>query len=924
MKTILTASIAFMIALGLTSCTDSSSSSRPADYASDVAIELDSAHAGMLKVFATGALVKLGTDAAGAMANERPAMTSKFSYDFSIGKREVTCAEFLHELQNFDCDSTLPITNVTWYDAVLYANARSKSEGFDTAYIYTSAAYDSEGHCTNLEALEFLPEADAYRLPTEAEWILVAAQDWNPFASWNSGNSNYELHVPCSVSDVKDASNSVCDMAGNAMEWSNDYLGRFRDTTVSNFLGQKSAGTLGERVVKGGSFRNAASNISLHARGDVYTVTSATRAFYVGFRLAFGKIPNATWLDSGDRAEESSVELIATYKRLQELLGSSRAILAFRDDETRNIAFVNFYASQPQVVELTESDGYHPAISPDGKRVAYCTRPEGVSGNSELHVRSLQAGVLDDAVLDVESAAIPRWRVVGADTEIVYVTSAANNADEAAWKTESTWSVPFAGGKFGTPRKLFDGTYNGGVSSDGRLAVSGARLLRANVDGEQRLWYGGEQACNVSLSDSTGETLFLDFGGAIGAEFVGSSYDVHERILVADTAGSLLRTVPAPSGYAFDHSEWVHGKKDFAVATLTDMDGAHSKIALVNTRDSNVTELAAGAELWHPDLWVDGLNVSDFELDLDSAGVYETENTGAEMTAIRITLQVLYKYRDSASVLVTGSSRPQIAIDPRYWNRRENSRLFVVNAANASIDINASERMLFGYGRSILPNLKVVVFGIDLDLLSYHYHRNHNSWEANFLGQNSPGIRYDIDHDFWKDGFPEELYDLTVNAYGANESERIRYDSTYGMIIPMPPGSEIGWTKKLEISDDTTWTGFEKNGVEKAFAKIREILEKAEASGIYAIGVIFPQNPNYKNTGAFGRYGLRRSFAETMIERLQQLESEYPHFRLMDENKMGNHDYTNEMAYDWDHLSEAGAQQFSARLDSLFQTLDIQ
>lgn len=128
----------------------------------------------------------------------------------------------------------------------------------------------------------------------------------------------------------------------------------------------------------------------------------------------------------------------------------------------------------------------------------------------------------------------------------------------------------------------------------------------------------------------------------------------------------------------------------------------------------------------------------------------------------------------------------------------------------------------------------------------------------------------------------------------------------------------------MEISDDTTWTGFEKNGVEKAFAKIREILEKAEASGIYAIGVIFPQNPNYKNTGAFGRYGLRRSFAETMIERLQQLESEYPHFRLMDENKMGNHDYTNEMAYDWDHLSEAGAQQFSARLDSLFQTLDIQ
>ena len=851
-------------------------------------------------------------------------LTVKFSYDFYMGEHEVTRGEYAAIMggnveTGFD---RKPVVDVTYYDAVLYANALSKSLKLDTVYTFSGKTYDSEGHVVFLENLVTDFTKEGYRLPTEAEWVYAASKGWNPQKNaWTSENSDYESHDVCTIG--KNAL-GLCDMAGNVVEWTNDWLSEFSDTTISNFAGGQMPNGLNEIVVKGGCFRNSAASINLKSQGDVYAVTPSMRFAYVGFRLVRGEILQPGFAPIQGASEDFHVSVLATSSRMKSILGTYRVKLAFRDDETKRIGWIDFFSASPQVVELTQSDGYHPAISPDGKRVAYCTRPEGVSGNSELHVRSLQAGVLDDAVLDVESAAIPRWRVVGADTEIVYVTSAANNADEAAWKTESTWSVPFAGGKFGTPRKLFDGTYNGGVSSDGRLAVSGARLLRANVDGEQRLWYGGEQACNVSLSDSTSETLFLDFGGAIGAEFVGSSYDVHERILVANTTGSLLRTVPAPSGYAFDHSEWVHGKKDFAVATLTDMDGAHSKIALVNTRDSNVTELAAGAELWHPDLWVDGLNVSDFELDLDSAGVYETENTGAEMTAIRITLQVLYKYRDSASVLVTGSSRPQIAIDPRYWNRRENSRLFVVNAANASIDINASERMLFGYGRSILPNLKVVVFGIDLDLLSYHYHRNHNSWEANFLGQNSPGIRYDIDHDFWKDGFPEELYDLTVNAYGANESERIRYDSTYGMIIPMPPGSEIGWTKKLEISDDTTWTGFEKNGVEKAFAKIREILEKAEASGIYAIGVIFPQNPNYKNTGAFGRYGLRRSFAETMIERLQQLESEYPHFRLMDENKMGNHDYTNEMAYDWDHLSEAGAQQFSARLDSLFQTLDIQ
>ena len=45
-------------------------------------------------------------------------------------------------------------------------------------------------------------------------------------------------------------------------------------------------------------------------------------------------------------------------------------------------------------------------------------------------------------------------------------------------------------------------------------------------------------------------------------------------------------------------------------------------------------------------------------------------------------------------------------------------------------------------------------------------------------------------------------------------------------------------------------------------------------------------------------------------------------FRLMDENKMGNHDYTEDMAIDYDHLSAIGAVQLTSRLDSLLHTLD--
>ena len=43
---------------------------------------------------------------------------------------------------------------------------------------------------------------------------------------------------------------------------------------------------------------------------------------------------------------------------------------------------------------------------------------------------------------------------------------------------------------------------------------------------------------------------------------------------------------------------------------------------------------------------------------------------------------------------------------------------------------------------------------------------------------------------------------------------------------------------------------------------------------------------------------------------------------LLDENKMGAHDYTDNMAKDTDHLSEAGAEQLTHRLDSLLRTLE--
>ncbi len=840
----------------------------------------------------------------------------EFTYDFFIDKHEVTCGEFSKLMKNSKCENPeLPVTNVTFFDAVLFANEKSKKENLDTAYSYTDATFDSEGHCTSLAGFAFSAEVDAYRLPTEAEWSLAASKQWNPENSWNANNSDFKLHKPCTVE--AETKSTFCDFVGNAMEWVNDWMGNFHDTTIVNYVGAPNGGNIGERVVKGGSYRNAVEELSIDNRGDVYTVTSSTKAEYVGFRLAFGKIPDAVWISNTGKVTTLPIRVVASASQLRAFTETYQNKLVFRNDETGNIAYINFASGSPVVREIEDTiDAYHPTISPDGKFVAFSTKYEGIPGTSELYVRALNADDSNKIKLDVESAAIPRWRIVDGDTEIVYVTSADVNSDEAAWKKASTWSVPFAEGKFGKPKKLFEGTFNGGVSADGKLAVSGARLLRANVNGKNETWYNKEQACNVSLSDSTKQTLFLDFSGNTGKEFAGQKYTTHEQILIADSTGKLVKMIAAPKGNTFDYTEWVQSNGKLAVASLTKADGTHPKIVLVNPSDKSVTEIANGAELWHPDLWTGKRQNFETTLNLDSAGMYELNNpfTGdMSPTNTRYDLEMLYKYRDSINVLISGSSRPWAGINPLVLNKSK-SKIFSINAANAAVDLSVAKRITLNYGVNLLPKLKVAVVSLDLDILFWRYYETPSYWNIIFLG--SPGFVYDANHDFWSDGYPEGLYELTRDSYGESDENREQEQERLGYkYTPVD-----GWNGN-PVYVDSTQMDKTPDHDEVLLREVEDFIKEAESKNIYLIGVIFPQSPGYKETGAFGRYGLRRSVANKMIKKLRTFEETYPHFKLMDENKMGEHDYDDEMAINCDHLSYKGAEKLTQRLDSLIQTL---
>jgi len=858
----------------------------------------------------------LGTNQKGALAKDGPAMKVTLDYVFSVGEHEITCGEY-SEYMEADCsDKDLPITDVTYYDAVLFANERSKAEKYDTAYSYKTVELDGDGHCVSLEGFSFDASSNGYRLPTEAEWVFAAEKDFSPSTGWNADNSDYELHEVCTS---KKNGYLLCDMLGNAMEWVNDWLGNFRDTTIVDYAGAPDGGSLGERIVKGGSYRNAPSSINLYSRGDVYTVTSSTRAPYVGFRLAAGAIKNPVWLSDDGSTVASGVNLAAESSTIKSLFGTYKVKLAFRNDVTGNLSYVNYGAGGKDVIQIKDTLAvYHPSISPDGKRVAFCTGMEGISGKSELYVRDLNTNGSNLVKLDVESAAVPRWRVIDGDTMIVYVDDAGNNKTETDFMARGTWQVKFENGKFGIPEKLFDGAYHGGISDDDRLAVTGARLLRARLstksDVVDSVWYDGEQACNASLAlDKSKRTAFLDFGGEPGKKFVGTSYDVHERLLVADSTGKLIQSVAAPKGYAFDHTEWVKlpsnvdVKMDPVVATLTNANGAHEKIVLVNLKDSSTTTLAEGQELWHPDIWTSGKVIDGGDLDLDSAGVYLAPGMDEHVARYRVKMELFWKHIEETEVILVGSSRMERGIDPNMfpeWNMLN----FGVMGPSWGKDLYFIENYILNHGQ----NLKAIAVSLDMD-----------AWRDNLVLLNQvvslPGYVYDKNHKFWKDGVPDNFVEAVSESFAAPEGTSSIFDERGG--CQMMSGS---WDiVPVEVLEDSIVDDNRSEYFFRVFKEIETLIETCKKRNIHLIGVIFPQAPQYKETGSFGVYGLQWSYAEALVRTLKEMDEKYEYFHLMDEYKMGNHDYSDKMAYDRDHLSELGARQATTRLDSLLKTLEL-
>ena len=244
-------------------------------------------------------------------SDNQPVHEVTITKPFYMGKYEVTQAEY-EKYCSYGSSSpsskgdgdNYPAYYVSWYDALVYCNKRSRADGLTPCYSINKSTNPEEWgdvptSCDSTwNAVECDWNADGYRLPTEAEWEYAARAGDNTVDSltysgtsyvnklgeyaWYDDNSDSTTHE---VGKKEANAFGLYDMSGNVWEWCwNWYTDSYDEETEggSDPTGT-SAGSL--RVGRGGGWDDNSDGCAVSFRGGSGPYDRDYRNSGLGFRV---------------------------------------------------------------------------------------------------------------------------------------------------------------------------------------------------------------------------------------------------------------------------------------------------------------------------------------------------------------------------------------------------------------------------------------------------------------------------------------------------------------------------------------------------------------------------------------------------------------------------------------------------------------